>query len=54
MSSSSRLSSLLVRDGVVGVKRMEQAFQRQVIYSGATWNSSAIWAGQTCTARGSK
>ena len=34
MSSTSRLSSLLVRDGVVGVKRMEQAFQRQVIYGG--------------------
>lgn len=32
---SSRLSSLLVRDGLVGVKRMEQAFQRQVIYGGA-------------------
>ncbi len=31
---SSRLSSLLVRDGVLGVKRMEQAFQRQVIYGG--------------------
>ncbi len=30
----SRLSSLLVRDGLVGVKRMEQAFQRQVIYGG--------------------
>ena len=29
------LSSLLVRDGLVGVKRMEQAFQRQVIYGGA-------------------
>jgi hypothetical protein len=35
MSASSRLSSLLVRDGLVGVKRMEQAFQRQVIYGGA-------------------
>jgi hypothetical protein len=32
---NSRLSSLLVRDGVLGVKRMEQAFQRQVIYGGA-------------------
>src|SRR6185503_9674900 len=31
---SSRLSSLLVRDGLVGVKRMEKAFQRQVIYGG--------------------
>ncbi|MBL9015175.1 MAG: hypothetical protein JNL83_13415 [Myxococcales bacterium] len=31
----SRLSSLLVRDGLVGVKRMEKAFQRQVIYGGA-------------------
>lgn len=30
----SRLSSLLVRDGLVGVKRMELAFQRQVIYGG--------------------
>jgi len=30
----SRLSSLLVRDGLVGVKRMERAFQRQVIYGG--------------------
>ncbi|HKA90078.1 MAG TPA: HEAT repeat domain-containing protein [Haliangiales bacterium] len=35
MSGSSRLSSLLVRDGLIGVKRMEQAFQRQVIYGGA-------------------
>ncbi len=35
MTSPSRLSSLLVRDGVVGVKRLEQAFQRQVIYGGA-------------------
>jgi hypothetical protein len=35
MSAPSRLSSLLVRDGVIGVKRMEQAFQRQVIYGGA-------------------
>src|SRR5688572_5536532 len=32
---SSRLSSLLVRDGLVGVKRMEKAFQRQVIYGGS-------------------
>ncbi len=31
----SRLSSILVRDGLVGVKRMERAFQRQVIYGGA-------------------
>src|SRR5258706_2108179 len=31
----SRLSSLLVRDGFVGVKRMEKAFQRQVIYGGS-------------------
>ena len=30
----SRLSSLLVRDGLVSVKRMEHAFQRQVIYGG--------------------
>jgi hypothetical protein len=30
-----RLSSLLVRDGLVGVKRMEKAFQRQVIYGGS-------------------
>jgi hypothetical protein len=35
MSGPSRLSSLLVRDGLIGVKRMEQAFQRQVIYGGA-------------------
>jgi GAF domain-containing protein len=35
MSNPSRLSSLLVRDGIVGVKKMEQAFQRQVIYGGA-------------------
>src|SRR5207244_1207783 len=35
VSGASRLSSLLVRDGIVGVKRMEQAFQRQVIYGGA-------------------
>ncbi len=32
---SSRLSSLLVRDGLVGVKRMEKAYQRQVIYGGS-------------------
>ncbi len=32
---ASRLSSLLVRDGLVGVKKMEQVFQRQVIYGGA-------------------
>ena len=31
----SRLSSLLVRDGLVGVRRMEKAFQRQVIYGGS-------------------
>src|SRR5438874_2639605 len=31
----SRLCSLLVRDGLVGVKRMEKAFQRQVIYGGS-------------------
>src|ERR1044071_5141428 len=31
----SRLSSVLVRDGLVGVKRMEKAFQRQVIYGGS-------------------
>src|SRR5215813_7000334 len=31
----SRLSTLLVRDGLIGTKRMEQAFQRQVIYGGA-------------------
>jgi hypothetical protein len=30
----SRLSSLLARDGLVSVKRMEHAFQRQVIYGG--------------------
>jgi len=30
-----RLSSLLVRDGLIGVKRMEKAFQRQVIYGGS-------------------
>jgi hypothetical protein len=35
MSGASRLSSLLVRDGIIGVKRMEQAFQRQVIYGGS-------------------
>src|SRR5690606_3587712 len=32
---TSRLSSLLVRDGVIGVKRMEKAFQRQVLFGGA-------------------
>jgi Type II secretion system (T2SS), protein E, N-terminal domain/HEAT repeats len=32
---SSRLSSLLVRDAVVGVKRMERAFQHQVIDGGS-------------------
>lgn len=32
---ASRLSSLLVTDGVVSVKRMEHAFQRQVIYGGS-------------------
>jgi hypothetical protein len=32
---ASRLSSLLVRDGLIGVKRMEKAFQRQVIYGGS-------------------
>lgn len=31
---TSRLSSLLVRDGVIGVKRMEKAFQRQVLFGG--------------------
>jgi hypothetical protein len=31
----SRLSSLLVSEGVVSVKRMEHAFQRQVIYGGS-------------------
>ncbi len=31
---ASRLSSLLVRDGLVSVKRMERAFQRQVIQGG--------------------
>lgn len=30
----SRLSSILVRDGLVSVKRMEHAFQRQVIHGG--------------------
>ena len=35
MTVPSRLSSLLVRDGLVGVKRMEKAFQRQVIYGGS-------------------
>ncbi|HKE15471.1 MAG TPA: hypothetical protein VKB80_11425, partial [Kofleriaceae bacterium] len=33
--STSRLSSLLVRDGVVDVRRMEKAFQRQVLFEGA-------------------
>lgn len=32
---ASRLSSLLVSDAVVSVKRMEHAFQRQVIYGGS-------------------
>jgi hypothetical protein len=32
---TSRLSSLLVRDGLVTVKRMERAFQRQVLDGGA-------------------
>jgi len=31
---TSRLSSLLVRDGVVAVRRMEKAFQRQVLFGG--------------------
>jgi hypothetical protein len=31
---TSRLSSLLVRDGVVTVRRMEKAFQRQVLFGG--------------------
>lgn len=31
----SRLSSLLVRDGLVGIKRIEKAFQRQVVYGGS-------------------
>src|SRR3989442_6545338 len=31
----SRLSSLLVRDGLVGVKRMEKPSQREVIYGGS-------------------
>lgn len=31
---SSRLSSMLVRDGIVGVKRLEKAFRRQVVYGG--------------------
>src|SRR3954470_15033467 len=31
----SRLSWLLVRDGLVGVKRIEKGFQRQVIYGGS-------------------
>src|SRR5687768_9932876 len=34
-SGTSRLSSLLVRDGVVEVRRMERAFQRQVLFDGA-------------------
>ncbi|HWM86411.1 MAG TPA: hypothetical protein VNO33_11250, partial [Kofleriaceae bacterium] len=34
MKSTSRLSSLLVRDGVVDVRRMEKAFQRQVLFDG--------------------
>ena len=34
MSAVSRLSSLLVRDGIITVKTMEQAFQRQVSYGG--------------------
>src|SRR5512137_79625 len=32
---ATRLSSLLVQDGLVSVKRMEEAFQRQVIYGGS-------------------
>src|SRR5262245_33611564 len=32
---ASRLSSLLVHDGLVSVKQMSEAFQRQVIYGGA-------------------
>lgn len=35
MTSTSRLSSLLVRDGLVRVGRMEHVFQRQVIYGGS-------------------
>ena len=35
MTSTSRLSSLLVRDGLVRVSRMEHVFQRQVIYGGS-------------------
>jgi Type II secretion system (T2SS), protein E, N-terminal domain len=35
MSMTSRLSSLLVRDGVVEVKRMQKAIQRQVLFEGA-------------------
>jgi hypothetical protein len=31
---ASRLSSMLVRDGIVGVKRLEKAFRRQVVYGG--------------------
>ena len=31
---SSRLSSLLVQDGLVSAKRVADAFQRQVIYGG--------------------
>src|SRR5436309_2678389 len=31
---TSRLSSLLVQDGLVSAKRMADAFQRQVIYGG--------------------
>ncbi len=32
---TSRLSSLLVRDGLIGVSRMEYVYQRQVIHGGA-------------------
>jgi hypothetical protein len=32
---ASRLSSMLVRDGIVGVKRLEKAFRRQVVYGGS-------------------
>ncbi|HEY3352535.1 MAG TPA: hypothetical protein VGQ83_04755 [Polyangia bacterium] len=32
---TTRLSSLLVQEGLVSVKRMEEAFQRQVIYGGS-------------------
>ncbi len=35
MTTTSRLSSLLVRDGLVRVSRMEHVFQRQVIYGGS-------------------